>query len=438
MTIRILITLSAFSLVVVAAPIFAQPPASLSPEAQRLAEEVRKTHTLVAAQAADVEMHAKAEAMIAKAAKFLRSRQDKATGGWSLPVPDKDGKTQPVFPAVTGLVLIGLLDDPTADVDKDPTIAAAVKFLLNYQQPDGGIYDRALPCYNTAISVSALSRVHTPQAKAAVERGVAFLKSLQWSEASDGKAGGAEAAKSVPREHPFYGGVGYGRHGRPDNSNLAMFMQALQDAGVSPQDEAVKRALVFLQRTQMDDRINSEKYAKGSRQGGFVYSTVENAESVESRPGQSEAGSFEETLSDGTVASRLRAYGSMTYAGFKTLIYAELPKNDQRVASAMGWIRRNYSVEENPGIGSAGQYYYYLTFSRALRAWGEPTIKTLSPKGEPTGAPGERNWRADLVNKLAALQNDDGSFKSIAKRWMEDNPDLITAYALEALCEAMR
>jgi squalene-hopene/tetraprenyl-beta-curcumene cyclase len=418
----------------------AQPfdPKPLSPETQKLAEQVQRTQNNVAAEAADVELHAKAEAVIAKAAKFLRSRQDKATGGWSLPVADKDGKVQPVLPAITGLVLIGLLDDPTADKKKDETIDSAVKFLLKYQQPDGGIYDKILPCYNTAISVSALSRVNTPQAKAAVERGVTFLKSLQWSEASDGKVGAGDASKSVSRDHPFYGGVGYGKHGRPDSSNLAMFMQALQDAGVSPQDEAVKRALVFLQRTQMDDRINSEKYAKGSRQGGFVYSTVENAESVESRPGQSEAGNIEETLSDGTVASRLRAYGSMTYAGFKTLIYAELPKDDQRVASAMGWIRRNYTVDENPGIGAAGQYYYYLTFSRALRAFGEPTIKTLTPKGEHTGTTGERNWRADLINKLASMQNEDGSFKSIEKRWMEANPDLITAYALESLCEAMR
>ncbi|HMN42519.1 MAG TPA: prenyltransferase/squalene oxidase repeat-containing protein [Phycisphaerales bacterium] len=430
--------LSAALTLMIAGSSHGQAPTALSPEAQKLAEQVRQTHDKVTAEVADVEMHAKAEAMIAKAAAFLRSRQDKATGGWSTPKPDADGKSPPVFPAITGLVLMGLLDDPTTDARNEAAVQMGVKFLLNHQQPDGGIYDKVLPCYNTALAVSALSRVHTPQAREAAQRGVMFLKSLQWSEVADGKTGGAEAPKPVQRDHPFYGGVGYGRHSRPDNSNLAMFMQALEDAGVSPQDEAVKRALVFLRRTQMDDRVNPEKYAKGSRQGGFVYSTVENAESVESRPGQSEAGVIEETLSDGTVASRLRAYGSMTYAGFKSLIYAELPKHDQRVAAAMGWIRRNYTVDENPGIGAAGQYYYYLTFSRALRAWGEPTIKTLSATGEPSGAPGERNWRADLVNKLAGLQSEDGSFKSVGKRWMEDNPDLITAYALEALCEAMR
>jgi squalene-hopene/tetraprenyl-beta-curcumene cyclase len=415
----------------------AQPP-TLSPEAQKLAEKVRETQSRVANETAEIETRAKAEAMIERAAKYLRSRQDKATGGWSIPpapAAGSDAKPQPVLPAVSGLILTGLLDDPTAKNWKDPTTEAAVKFLLNYQQPDGGIYDKILPNYNTSIAVSALSRVPTPEARAAVEKGVAFLKSLQWSEVSNEKLGGTEAAKPVQRDHPFYGGVGYGKHGRPDSSNLNMFVQALQDAGISPQDEAVKRALVFLQRTQMDERVNSEKYAKGSRQGGFVYSTTENAESVDSRPGQSQAGNIEETLSDGTKASRLRAYGSMTYAGFKTYIYAELPKDDPRVAAAHNWIRRNYSVDENPGIGSAGQYYYYVVFARALRAYGEPTVKTLTPAG---GAAGDRNWRADLVNKLASLQNDDGSFKSISDRWMENDPNLITAYALQALCEVVK
>ena len=403
----------------------------LSPEAQEMAKKVQQKERSIAAATADVEVRAQAEEMIEKAEKFLRSTQDKQTGGWSISKPDKEGKAPAQMPAITALVVNGMLMDPARDAEKDSSVLQGVKFLLNYQQPDGGIYDRALPSYNTSLAVSALSKVQMPAAKSAVQKGVAFLRGLQWTEQADPKVGGAEASKPVTREHPFYGGVGYGKHGRPDNSNLHMFTQALEDAGVSGQDEAVKRALEFLKRTQMDERINPEKYAKGSRQGGFVYATVEEAQSVEGRPGQSEAGSFEETLSDGTKASRLRAYGSMTYAGFKTYIYAEVPKTDIRMTAAYDWIRRNYSVNENPGIGAAGQYYYYVVFSRALRAWGEPTVKLLSEGNTPTGQ--ERNWRADLVAKLAELQNEDGSFKSVSTRWMENNPDLITAYVLIAL-----
>lgn len=376
----------------------------------------------------------RAAKMIADGAKYLRERQDKATGGWSAPQPDKEGKTPPTFPGITALVLLGMSEKDRLNPE-DPAVAGAVKMLLNFQQDDGGIYDRMLPSYNTALAVSALTKVGTPRAKEAVDRGIAFLRKLQWSEDSDPTVGGSEAAKKVEKDHAFYGGVGYGRNGRPDNSNLNMFMQAMQDAGVSPEDPAVRRALMFLQRTQMDDRVNDLPFAKGSRQGGFVYATAPNAESVDGHVGQSMAGTIEETLSDGTKASRLRSYGSMTYAGFKSYLYAQLPKDDQRVRLAWDWIRRNYTLDENPGTKDEGRYYYYVVFARALKASGFETVETLGEDGKPTGQ--NRNWREDLVAKLAGLQNPDGSFKSVNDRWMENNPELITAYALIALRQAM-
>jgi squalene-hopene/tetraprenyl-beta-curcumene cyclase len=137
---------------------------------------------------------------------------------------------------------------------------------------------------------------------------------------------------------------------------------------------------------------------------------------------------IEETMDDGTKVSRLRAYGSMTYAGFKSLIYAQLPPGDPRVTEALRWIRENYTLEENPGIGTDGVYYYYLMFARALAARGEPTVDASGK--------GERDWRRDLIDKLAAMQNADGSFKSVDDRWMENNPTLITAYSLLALQHA--
>jgi squalene-hopene/tetraprenyl-beta-curcumene cyclase len=403
----------------------------LSAEAQEMAKKVREKQKSVAEETADVETRAKAEEMIERAEKYLRSCQDKETGGWSVAKPDQEGKAQAQMPGITALVINAMLMDPKADPEKDGAIKAGVGFMLKYVQPDGGIYDKVLPCYNTSLCVSALSKVHSKRAKEAMDGGVAFLKRLQWSEEADAVTGGRDAAKPVKRDHPFYGGVGYGSHGRPDNSNLNMFMQAMEDARVSPSDEAVKRALVFLSRTQMDDRVNDQAYAKGSRQGGFVYATAENAESVDGRAGQSSAGQIEETLSDGTKASRLRAYGSMTYAGFKTYVYAELPRTDQRVISAYDWIRRNYSVSENPGMGESGMYYYYVVFARALKSWGEPTVKLLSATNTPTGQ--ERAWRKDLVERMTGLQNEDGSFKSVDKRWMESNPELITAYGVTAL-----
>ena len=98
------------------------------------------------------------------------------------------------------------------------------------------------------------------------------------------------------------------------------------------------------------------------------FATVENAESVDGRAGQSQAGSIEETLDDGTKVSRLRAYGSMTYAGFKSYLYADLKPDDPRVSAAYDWIRANYTLDENPGMGGNGLYYYYHTFAKALDA----------------------------------------------------------------------
>lgn len=381
------------------------------------------------------ERRAMALKALVKAEAYLKSKQDAGTGGWSLPQPGKDGKTPPHLPGISALVMTGLLLNPDASPLEDQTLLAGTKYLYNHTQTDGGVYDQMLPSYNTALAVSALAKVPTPRARQAVQNAVAFLRKLQWSEASEPDVGGGEASKPVDKDHPFFGGVGYGKHGRPDNSNLNIFMQAMQDAGVSPGDEAVQRALVFLKRTQMDDRINDMAYAKGSRQGGFVYATVENAQSVDGRAGQSMAGTIEETLSDGTKASRLRAYGSMTYAGFKTYVYAQLPKNDVRVTAAYDWIRRNYTVEENPGMGTDGLYYYFVVFSRAMRAWDEPVIHTLSADGTPGN---DRRWADDLIDRLTGLQQDDGSFKSVDDRWMENDPVLITAYATIALRHCLK
>jgi squalene-hopene/tetraprenyl-beta-curcumene cyclase len=363
-----------------------------------------------------------ARAMRDRAAAYLLSQQDEKTGGWNV---REDG---PNLPAITGLVLLGM----TADGDfaaRDEKTAAAVdrgyEFVYSMQQGDGGIYDRILPQYNTSISMAALARRDTARSDDAVKKALAFLRTMQYGEDNPSEA------LRVPRSHAFYGGVGYGGSGRPDNSNLHMFMWGLQEAGVSSDDPAVRRALVFLQRTQMDDRVNDMDYAEGSRQGGFVYATAPNGERV--GQGESKANTIEETLDDGTKVSRLRAYGSMTYAGFKSYVYANLPPDDVRVTAARDWISRNYSLEENPGLGAEGTYYFLLTFSRALDAFGEPSLEVVADDG----ATRRVNWADDLVDRLAELQNDNGSFRSVNDRWMENDPVLITAYAMVALGEVI-
>lgn len=398
--------------------------------AQHIGSGVSESDRIEVAPAfAEPEPAAKAAAIAEKAAAFLRAQQDQNSGGWAV------NPQAPAYPAITALALTGLVMDPKVDQTQpptDPAVVNAVKFILKHRQPDGGIYDRVLPSYNTAICLSALSRINTPEAKAAVKAGVEFLKSLQFGEGAVAYTGLGESAVAVGKDHPFYGGWGYGRHGRPDLSNTAWALDALHDCGVDSKDPAFQRALVFLSRTQMVGTINDQPYAKGSTQGGFIYSTSVNKDNV--GVGQSMAPEFEETLDDGTKVSRLRAYGSMTYAGFKSYVYAQLSKDDPRVRAAVGWLSRNYTLSENPGLGQNGMYYYYITLAKALAANGQPMIDVQNPDGTT----GQRDWAKDLSERFAELQQPDGSFKKLDDRWMEDNAVLVAAYSLVALRHAGR
>lgn len=384
-----------------------------------LAALVFAMFTPLQARALDEAHYRQARVMIDRAIDYLRAQQDADTGGWGVRA------NGPQLPAITGLVLTGMLMEPNID-SADPSVAKGIDFILSYRQEDGGVYDRILASYNTSICLSALARVNHPDAAAAIKPAQDYLRGSQWSEESADN----DETDTVTPQHPFYGGIGYGSHGRPDSSNLNLMLQGLHDSGLSCDDPAFQRALVFLQRTQMHHAVNDMPYAKGSTQGGFIYATGPSGE--EAGVGESKAGSIEEVLPDGSRLSRLRAYGSMTYAGFKSYIYANLDRDDQRVQLAYDWIRRHYTLEENPGMGMQGFYYYLVTFSRALDAWGLPYIETITDEGSET-----RDWANDLIDRLAELQREDGSFVNESDRWMEGDAVLVTAYALIALQHAI-
>lgn len=115
----------------------------------------------------------------------------------------------------------------------------------------------------------------------------------------------------------------------------------------------------------------------------------------------------------------------MTYAGFKSMVYAGLTKEDPRVKAALEWIGKNYSVTENPGQGTAGLFYYYNTFGSALDA------ADLEAVVDAEGT--SHDWRADLTVELAKQQNDDGSWSNANRQWFENDKNLATAFALLAL-----
>ncbi len=79
----------------------------------------------------------------------------------------------------------------------------------------------------------------------------------------------------------------------------------------------------------------------------------------------------------------------MTYAGLKSMIYAGVGPDDPRVKAAYKWVQSHYDVEDNPGMGTAGLYYYYQAFAKALAAIGDDQIED---------ADGQKHaWRNDLI-----------------------------------------
>ena len=115
----------------------------------------------------------------------------------------------------------------------------------------------------------------------------------------------------------------------------------------------------------------------------------------------------------------------MTYAGLKSMIYAGVGPEDQRVKAAVTWIRKHYDLESNPGMGTSGLYYYYHTFAKALEAMGQDKI------ADDAGV--QHDWRAELIRELAKRQQPDGSWVNENDRWLEGDANLVTGYALLAL-----
>ncbi|MEZ6046183.1 MAG: hypothetical protein R3C11_11560 [Planctomycetaceae bacterium] len=225
------------------------------------------------------------------------------------------------------------------------------------------------------------------------------MRGLQWDE-----------GEGLESNDTSYGGAGYGSHQRPDMSNTQFFLDALKAAGASEDDEAVQKALIFISRAQnLESEYNQTAFAGKINDGGFFYTPAAGGET---KAGETENGG-------------LRSYGSMTYAGLKSMIYAGLDKDDVRVAAALKWIKKYYTLDMNPGMGEQGLFYYYQTFAKTLSVLEVDTIESADGT--------EHDWRAELISKLGELQRSNGSWVNKADRWYEGDPNMVTAYTLLAL-----
>ncbi len=368
--------------------------------------------SVVRAEEAAPAVDARVQGTIDKGLTFLKSQQQ-PDGTWQ-----KTG--QP--PALTALPLKAFVQDPKFGPGAD-FVKKGFEKLIAQQQPNGSIAQDLLNNYNTAISISALAVAKDAAYKPTIDKAVAYLKGVQWTD----KATGPKGEKVKDPTNIWWGGWGYGGGGRPDMSNAQITMEALENAGLTKDDPAFKEAIKFISRTQNNSETNDQKFAEGADDGGFVYSDANG--------GESPAGIF--TGADGKRV--VRSYGAMTYAGLKSMIYCGLTKDDPKVKRAWEWITKNYTVEVNPGfltndpkngdMSRYGLFYYYHTMARALNVYDEPVI---------TDAKGvKHDWRVELADKIASLQNPDGSWSG-QKKWFEDNSVLSTSFATLALQEIQK
>ena len=340
-----------------------------------------------AAAAAEVRAYRTA---VENAASFLATKAQAADGSYAAYAG----------PGVTSLVTTAMLRN--GRTPKDPVVAKSLTYLEGFVQPDGGIYrtETLYRNYETCLAIVCFSDANRAgKYDRALARAEGYIKGLQWDE-GEGKN---------PTDYD-YGGAGYGKHGRPDLSNTNYLVDALVAVGNGPDDEALKRALTFVSRCQnLETEHNTTQFAPKNPDGGFYYTPAAG--------GTSQAGQ--------TANGGLRSYGSMTYAGLKSMIYAGVGPEDPRVKAAFEWIRKTYDVGSNPGMGDAGLYYYYHTFAKALDAL---------EVDEVTDAQGvSHNWRRELLAELVKRQKPDGSWINDNPRWMEGDPALVTGYALLVL-----
>ena len=332
---------------------------------------------------------------------WLNKEQNRSSGNWGIEE----------YPALTGLAVRSFLGHPSPQVLKKyaKTLEGGLGFIRSKVQSDGGIYGKGLASYNSSICLMALMQYKDQQDEAIIQAARKFLINQQSDFDNKGES-----------DNVFDGGVGYGsRWAHSDLSNTHLAMEALiyaKKTYQSKEGEGVDldwdAAITFVSKCQNLPSTNKEKWVSDHQddRGGFVYF-----------PGSSMAGERQNT--NGSIA--LRSYGSMSYAGLLSFIYAEMDSQDPRVLAVKEWLTKHYTIKENPGMGPQGLFYYYHTMAKALTLSGITTIS------DEQGV--SKDWRKELVLHLLNLQSKDGSWINDNGRWWEKDPVLVTSYALLTL-----
>ena len=317
------------------------------------------------------------DAAIARAEKYLLSAQQ-ADGHWS----------DPQMPALTALPVWALVGAP----DAADAIEKGVRFVLSTQREDGGFYvpkpgrgGSGLGNYNTSVCLSSLFETKKCPSEP-------LLKAREYI-----------ASSQLTGDDTMAGGFGYDRISRrryADLSNTGYAMDAMR------RTESLEEMRTGSRRADLDwDKalsfVSGLMATEGPDAGGAAYNDRTPQAGVS-------------TNASGKVA--LRAYGSMTYAAVLSMCHARLDRGDPRVKQSLEYCRDHWTVDENPGMGAQGLYYFYDIMARALSAAGVAEV-------------GGHDWKAELSAKIVSLQREDGSWRNDNNRFWEADPVLCTSFA---------
>ena len=323
-------------------------------------------------------------------------------------------------PAVTGLCLMAIKNSGIDTPEAKQAIKKGKAFILKFVQKDGSIWmkgqEREYPNYTTAVSLATLAVLGDKGDEPIMRKARKYLINSQVTD----------------KKNPNFGGIGYGKSGpgNPDLSNTQWALEALyltdyldkepniknpKDAKKS--EQAWKNAVQFLSKLQHVPETNDQVWVVKDKDdpnyGSFVYKTNESKASMKHG-----------------IKKGLRGYGSMTYAGLKSMIYARLKKDDPRVKAAVEWGAKHYDLTQNPGMGSEGHYYYLQAFSKAHAVLGKDAV--ITPDGKT------HLWRVDLIKELLNKQKGKGEwYNEKSGRWWESVPELVTSYALLSMETAL-
>lgn len=346
------------------------------------------------------------------------------------------------------LVFAALFAAPLCAAAADAALEAAVAkgsaWLVSAQNPEGFWSDRQMPAL-TALPVWALAKsAAKPGAREAdaIARGVKYVLSTQRD----------DGGFYVPK--PGRGGSGLG------NYNTSVCLSALFESGLSPAAPLLK-AREYIASSQLTgddtmaggfgyDRLSRRRYADLSNTG-YALDAMRRTEGLEEfrtggrrvdvdwdkalafveglmkkdGPDAGGAAYNDRTPQGGTSTNaqgrvNLRAYGSMTYSAVLSMCHAKLERSDPRVRQSLEYCERNWTVDENPGMGRQGLYYFYDIMARALSAAGVEEV-------------GGHAWKKELSAKLVSLQKPDGSWSNDNNRFWEADPVLCTSFAMLVL-----